>query len=138
MENGIDDSRRSPRAKVMLAATLQVSDRMVSVVLRDLSEHGALVETAEVLSADSDVVFRRNDLCVRGRIAWINGNLAGIAFTDPLKSDVLLRYIPRPVARSIPDHYYKRPAFTKTGMSPEEQRWSDEMRKESTRSNRPK
>jgi hypothetical protein len=98
------------------------------VVLRDLSEHGALVESTEPISDDSTVFLQRNDLRVRGYVAWVRDRFAGISFGRPLKADVVLRHIARPIRREVDQNLHRRPALTSRSMSPEEQRWFDEMR----------
>ena len=103
------------------------------VVLRDLSEHGALIEMTEPLAVDAEVLFRRNDLCVRGNIAWVHGSFAGICFSRPLKADVVLRHISRPAPRPVDETIHRRPALTRPGMSAEEQRWVEQLLREPTR-----
>jgi PilZ domain-containing protein len=107
-------------------------------VLRDLSEHGALVEMSEAIEPDSVIFFRRNGLSVRGHIAWVRGNKAGVAFARPLKAKEVLRYIARPDERAPDRPVFRRPAVTQKGMSAEERRWADEMMIEPSRRNRRK
>jgi hypothetical protein len=133
-----EDPRRSPRSKVFLAATLEFGDRTVPVTLRDLSEHGALIETEGGLTAECEVWFHRNELRVHGQVAWVDGKHAGIAFSRALKPEVVLRYIGRPQPRPADETIHRRPALTRPGMSPEEQRWAEEILRESTRHNRAK
>lgn len=122
-----EDERRSPRSKVFLSAVLEWPDRKLTVVLRDLSEHGALVEMKSEIPADSELTFCRNELRVRGYVAWVGNGTAGIGFARPLKADVLLRHINRPARRPVDDSLYRRPGFTNRNMSDEEQRWFAEM-----------
>jgi hypothetical protein len=139
MEQATDDSRRrSPRSKVFLAAILEWPDKVLPVTLRNLSAHGALIESAGVIVSGSDVLFRRNDLCVRGHVAWAQGRFAGVAFSKPLKPDVVLQNIARPIPRTVSESEYRRPATRKIGMSAEEHRWSEEILREAKRDNRPK
>jgi hypothetical protein len=122
-----DESRRSPRSKVLLSAVLEWPDAELKVVLRDLSEHGALIETPTAAVLDSDLFFRRNDLRVRGWIAWRSGNYAGIAFARPLKPEVVLQHIARPARAKTDASLHRRPALTRHGMSAEEQRWAEQL-----------
>ena len=96
MHGSIPDPRRSPRSRVLLAATLESGGRAFPVTLRDLCKHGALVEGRGDLTADCEVWFCRNELRVHGHVAWAAGKLAGIAFSQVLKPDEVLRYINRP------------------------------------------
>src|SRR3954465_14655022 len=127
MQLPAEDPRRSPRSKVLLAATLELAARTVPVMMRDLSEHGALIEIEGTLEIDSEVLFRRNELRVRGYVAWVHDGLAGVCFTRQLKPEVVLRHIGRPRPPSVDEALHRRPALTRPGMSPEEQRWSEEI-----------
>lgn len=133
-----EDPRRSPRSKVFLAATLECGDRILPVTLRDLSEYGALIETEGELTAECEVWFHRNELRVHGHVAWVEGKHAGIAFSRALKPEVVLRYIGRPQPRPADETLHRRPALTRPGMSPEEQRWAEEILREPPRHTRAK
>jgi hypothetical protein len=85
-----EDPRRSPRSKVCIAATVECADAALPVTLRDLSEHGALVESDDRLSVESEIWFSRDGLRVHGYVAWVEGNQAGIAFSCALQSEVVL------------------------------------------------
>ncbi len=115
-----------------MSAVLEWAEGSLPVVLRDLSEHGALVESTATIPVDSEVLFCRNDLRVRGYVAWVRGPAAGISFARPLKADVLLRYINRPARRSNVEGLHRRPGVKANGMSNEEQRWFDEMTRQPT------
>jgi hypothetical protein len=127
-----EEERRSPRSKVLLSAVLEWPGRSLPVVLRDLSEHGALVESKGTIPVDSEVLFCRNDLRVRGHVAWVRGPAAGISFARPLNADVLLRDIRRPAPPSLDEGLHRRPGVTTNGLSNEEQRWFDEMARQPT------
>ena len=131
-----EDPRRSPRSRVFLAATLELAGRTMPVVLRDLSEHGALVAITGGLDVDSEVLFRRKDLSVSGSVAWVRDGLAGISFSQPLMRDVVLRHINRPQPRSVDETLYRRPGVTRQGMSADEHRWSKEILSEPLRASR--
>jgi len=79
---------------------------------------------------DSEILFCRKDLRVRGYVAWVEGKSAGISFGRPLKSEVVLRHINRPAPRVVDDNLHRRPGVTATRMSAEEQGWFDEMKRE--------
>jgi hypothetical protein len=130
MDGSAADPRRSPRAKVFLAATLESADGILPVTLRDLSEHGALVESEGGLTTDCEVWFCRNELRVHGYVAWVDDKQAGIAFSRALKAEVVLRHINRPTPRPVDETAHRRPALTQPGMSQEERRWADEILRE--------
>ena len=113
-------NRRSRRSNVLLAASIEGSGGLVQVKLRNLSADGALIEGAELPPEGSEVLFRRNDLAVLGRIAWVSGNQAGVAFAQELQPQDVLRNIPKPSPKSLPD--FKRPGLTGRPLTPAEQR----------------
>ena len=122
-----DDNRRSPRSRVFLSATLEWPGNALPVLVRDLSEHGALLECRGNVEPDSEVLFRRNDLGVCGRVAWVRGSRVGITFSRPLKAQEVLCYIGRSEPRVVEAAAFRRPAVTKKGMSVEEQRWAVDL-----------
>lgn len=125
-----DQKRRSARSKVLLSATLEWPGRILSVTLRNLSELGAMIETAEDVPLGSDLIFRRKDLHIEGHVAWVHGRLAGIAFSQPLNAELLLQHVPpAPVRRPAPESVCRRPGFGRAQMSAEEQRWVETMRR---------
>jgi hypothetical protein len=133
MDRSAADPRRSPRAKVFLAATLECAGGILPVTLRDLSEYGALVESEGGLSVDAEVWFCRNELRLHGHVAWVEDKQAGIAFSRALKAEVVLRHVNRPTQRPVDETTHRRPALTRPGMSAEEQRWADEILREPPR-----
>jgi hypothetical protein len=127
MDNRADASkRRSSRSTVLLSATIEFADRSQPVKLRNLSEDGALVDGVGEVTENSEILFRRNDLCVAGRVAWIQGDHAGIAFNEPLERQVVLRHVSRAAARPVPPQVFARPWLTRQHLSPEDQAWIDE------------
>lgn len=111
---------RPRRSNVLLAATIEASGAAIPVKLRNLSELGALIQAERLPIEGTEVRFRRNDLNVAGRIAWVDGIHAGVAFASPLQQQDVLRNIPQPKARVQPD--YRRPALNQRGLTPQEQR----------------
>lgn len=103
-------NRRSRRSPVLLAATVDVGGKSVGVKLRNLSEEGALIEGEGLPVEGSSTFFERNDLRVQGRVAWVQGRYAGIAFDQPLKPEDVLRNIPAP-KRPPQLNDFKRPGL---------------------------
>ena len=118
-EGSTAPKRKSHRSNVLLAASLEADGAVTAVKLRNLSADGALVEADSLPPEGSRVLFRRNDLCVGGRIAWIAGKHAGVAFANRLEPQDVLRNIPAPKARSTPD--FRRPGVLARPLTPEEQ-----------------
>lgn len=111
-------NRRSRRANVLLAATLEHSGQVVAVKLRNLSADGALVEAETLPAEGSELLFRRNDLAVPARVCWVAGRHAGLAFAQQLEAREVLRNVPKPQPRMQPE--FRRPGFTCRALSPQE------------------
>lgn len=114
------NGRRSRRSPVLLAATLEVAGAPVPVKLRNLSEQGALVEADRLPLAGSTTYFGRNDLRLKGRVVWVEGRFAGIAFDTPLKTEDVLRNIPAPKPKAQID--FRRPGLACRPLTPYERR----------------
>ena len=74
-------NRKSRRSQVLLSATLEHGGGSQGVKLRNLSEEGALVESDNLPIEGTTVHFIRNDLNAAGRVVWVSGKYAGIAFS---------------------------------------------------------
>ena len=118
--------RRSKRANVMLVASLDLPDRSQPVKLRNLSEDGALVEGAGTVPPDCDVIFRRNELQVPGRVVWVREAFAGIQFSQKLDQKAVLRHMPSAPQRTAPAELFKRPGLVRHQMTAAEQKWLDD------------
>ena len=108
-QSSITQNRRSNRSPVLLSAKLSMGGEELSVVLRNLSSEGALVEGAQLPVEGSATVFKRNELSVAGRVVWVERRLAGIAFDRKLEPGELLRQVPRP--RQKFDANFRRPGL---------------------------
>jgi hypothetical protein len=124
-ESSNTQNRKSRRSNLLMAATIETSEGSIGVTLRNLSSEGALVEGDGMTGPGSQVVFRKNELCVSGRIAWVNDRRAGIAFDAKLRPETVLRHIPVPRLRIEPR--VKRPPLSSHTLSPEEQRWCETL-----------
>ncbi len=122
-EGSKSQNRRSRRSNVLMAASLETASGTAKVTLRNLSAEGALVEGERIPGAGEQLVFRKNDLAVSGRIAWVSDRRAGIAFDAKLQPDTVLRHIPSPRHRI--ESSFKRPRLSSRGLSPEERRWCE-------------
>jgi len=108
-ESSIMKDRRSRRSPVLLAAALEVAGRQVAVNLRNLSEQGALIEGDSLPPEGSTTFFERKELRVPGRIVWVQGRYAGIAFDEPLNPEQVLRHVPAPRPKAQLD--FRRPGL---------------------------
>lgn len=116
-------NRRSRRSQVLLTATIEHSGSRQSIKLRNLSSEGALVESDKLPIEGTSVLFCRNDLCTDGRVVWVNGRYAGIAFNQPLNPEEVLRHIPAPKPKIMPRNY--RPGFTPRTMNADQRRLAE-------------
>src|SRR4029453_1373239 len=108
-ESSMIQSRRSRRAPVLLAATIEVDGVPEAVKLRNLSEEGALIEGERLPAEGSTSFFQRNELRLKSRVIWVHGRYAGVAFARPLKSEEVLRNIPQPRPKAQMD--FRRPGL---------------------------
>ncbi|RZM33056.1 MAG: PilZ domain-containing protein [Sphingomonas sp.] len=59
--------------------------------IRNLSQGGAKIEIRAPLAVgDAVAIELRGTTLVPGRVAWLAGNAAGVAFTEPVERDLLL------------------------------------------------
>ncbi len=119
-ESSISQNRRSRRSNVLLAASIEVSGTTLPVKLRNLSTQGALIEGDGLPAEGSEVLFRRNEISVGSRIAWVHGRQAGVAFRTAIHQEDVLRNIPKPRYRAQPS--FKRPALACRKLTDEERR----------------
>lgn len=115
-------NRKNRRSNVLMSASLELSGTSVPVKLRNLSAEGALVEGEKLPVEGASVLFRKGDLSMPGRVAWVNGCQAGVNFAQKLNPDQLLRHIPTPRPRVTPE--YKRTGLRGT-LTAEERRYGE-------------
>lgn len=116
-------NRRSRRSQVLLSATLQELDAERSVKLRNLSAEGVLVEGDDLPREGSEVTFRRNELTATGRVVWVDGRYAGIAFSEKLDPEQVMRHVPAPRQKIQPRAW--RPGFVSHQMNDEQRRLAE-------------
>lgn len=119
-ESGISQNRRARRSHVLMAASIEASDATVTVKLRNLSPEGALVEGSDLPAVDSPVIFRKKELKLAGRVAWVTAGRAGIAFDALLDPEAVLRHVP--ATRPKPKLDFRRPRIKASEMSPGERK----------------
>ena len=122
-ESNTSQNRRARRSNVLLAASLELSGAVVAVKLRNLSTEGALIEGDSLPVEGSEVLFRRNDLSVTSRLAWVHENQAGVAFNRPIPAEDVLRNIPKPRSRAPLD--FRRPPLACRALSADERRLAE-------------
>jgi hypothetical protein len=102
-------NRRSRRAPVLLTAVIEADGARAQVRLRNLSEEGALIESDSLPAEGSAVLFERSELRLKGRLVWVEGRYAGVAFDEPIKPEQVLRNIPQPKSKLKPE--FRRPGL---------------------------
>ncbi len=134
-ESGITQNRRARRSHVLMAASIEAGDVTVTVKLRNLSPEGALVEGSELPAVDSPVIFRKKELKLAGRVAWVTAGRAGIAFDALLDPEAVLRHVP--TTRPQPKLDFRRPRIKASELSPGERKiaqdwiWGDPIQNHS-------
>ena len=121
-ESSNSQNRKNRRSNVLMSASLELSGTSVPVKLRNLSAEGALVEGSKLPVEGSSVLFRKGDIGMPGRVAWVNGHQAGVNFAQKLNPDQLLRHIPTPRPRVTPG--FKRTGLKGT-LTAEERRYGE-------------
>ncbi len=117
-------NRRSRRSRVLMAAILRTDDGDHPVRLRNLSENGALVEAETLPVVGSAVRFRKGELNLAARVAWIEDGRAGVAFDSVLDTESVMRHIPVPQAPRKLD--FRRPPIKSQQLSPGERKIAED------------
>lgn len=92
-----------------MSAALELSGTSLPVKLRNLSADGALVEGDSLPVEGAEVVFRRQELGVNARVIWVRGGRAGLSFKVSLSPEAVLRHVPTPKPRVLPE--FRRPGL---------------------------
>jgi hypothetical protein len=119
-ESSMMKDRRARRSPVLLAATVEVAGRPLSVKLRNLSEQGALIEGDRLPIEGATTFFERNELRLKSRVVWVHGRYAGVVFDEPLNPDQVLRNVPKPKPKAQGD--FRRPGLACRPLSDYERR----------------
>jgi hypothetical protein len=120
--DGRECRRQWPRQLIALSARLSTVGRDYAVRIRDLSSGGARIEGAEFPAVGADVMLKRGEAAVFGKVAWVSGNQAGVAFEEALDEAARDAVTSAP-DMAIPMQDGRRPGF---GRKPVRQpRWSN-------------
>ena len=86
--------RSLPRINVTCRGRLKMGPRSYSVVLHDISQAGAKVQTQTPIVDGGDLVLTLPDLAqVAGVVRWVGGNEVGISFNECIPFELLARWI---------------------------------------------
>lgn len=113
---GVGSQRSLKRSRVLLTARLQTPSGEINGRLRDLSRKGALLECAEPLEVDSQVVFARGDTVVPARVAWSSGRRVGLEFQRMIDESEVLVQLGRAPAPPVQQRY-RRPRLFEEDMT---------------------
>jgi hypothetical protein len=94
--------RTEPRYSVLLAGKAISASCSGPVIIRDLSLSGAQLEGSTLPHLGGLLILKRGALEAAGRIAWREGNRAGLRFELPLSAEDLFALVDR--ARRRPVH----------------------------------
>lgn len=120
-QSSVSQNRRSRRANVLLAASVESTRGELPVRLRNLSADGALIEADSLPRKGEAVLFRRNDIAVAATVAWVLDRHAGLAFDAKLDPDVVLRNVPS--RKPKVELKFRRPGVTASELSAEEKQF---------------
>jgi hypothetical protein len=123
-ESSQSQNRRTRRSKVLMTATLELSGSALQVKMRNLSAEGALIEGDDLPVEGAKVIFKRLELSVPGRIAWVIDGRAGVTFNKKLEPEAMLHHIQVPKPRVKPD--FRRPGLSARRLSPGERKMGED------------
>lgn len=79
-----DNGRLHPRTHLFVIATLYADSGSAPVHVRNMSQTGALIESAVLPRPGTTVKLKRGSLQASGRIVWKAGKRAGVSFTGDI------------------------------------------------------
>lgn len=82
-----EHNRTEARSNVFLSATLHAGGKGISVRVRNLSEHGALIDGSGLPPAGSRIQLVRGRLTTVGDLAWVGAGQAGLNFDKKIDVD---------------------------------------------------
>ena len=89
-----DNKRREPRESVFLKAKLRNTMAEISVTVRNLSSHGAMIEGTGQIRVGSEVALQLNAIGrVYGTVAWAKFDSCGLQFSRPIDHRAARRHI---------------------------------------------
>jgi len=74
------DMRDAPRNHVLMQATIISAEGPQRAFVKDLTPSGAKLQCEYPLEEHWDVIFKRGDEFRAARVAWTNGDEAGLQF----------------------------------------------------------
>lgn len=102
--------QRDGRIRLHLLATLATTTRTQSVVLRNISAGGAMIETQDVPAVGSTVQLKRGALDILATIVWAERNRCGMEFVEPIDADRVVEQWnspPEDLSPASRDHFWR-------------------------------
>ncbi len=100
MEILVGNRRTEPRYSVLLTGQAISATGSGPVIIHDLSLSGAQIEGGPMAPLGRLLILKKGALEAAGRIAWREGNRAGLRFEQPLAAESLFALVDR--ARNCP------------------------------------
>lgn len=97
MSTAVSVQRIPRRAHVLMTGTLFTHDGARKVLIRDLSNVGALVSADTKIPYDCDAIFKKGSVFAAARVAWSDGGKAGLHFYRELSD----KDLPPSIRRSV-------------------------------------
>lgn len=94
--------RTEPRYSVLLTGQAISATGSGRVIIRDLSLSGAQIEGAPLPPLGRLLILKKGALEAAARIAWREGNRAGVQFEQPLAAESLFALVDRARGRPHP------------------------------------
>jgi hypothetical protein len=91
---GNAQNRHASRKRVLMKALVICAEGLRDATIRDLSASGAQLFSPKPPQTDCDVIFKRNDIFVAARVAWIDGHTYGLEFYRNIDPAMLSRSAP--------------------------------------------
>ena len=80
-----DHARSEARTNMFVMASVSATTASGAVKIRNLSPHGALIESAALPAVGEPVELKRGPLFAAGQVTWRQGNKAGLRFDRPIE-----------------------------------------------------
>lgn len=72
---------RQPRKNLMLSAAIEAGPVLASVRIRNMSEHGAMIDGAALPEEGSELLLKRLAVSVLARVVWSHSGRCGLRFS---------------------------------------------------------
>lgn len=91
---GNAQNRHASRKRVLMKALVICAGGLRDATIRDLSASGAQLFSPEPPPIACDVIFKRDDMFVAARVAWVDGKTYGLEFYRKIEPEMISRAVP--------------------------------------------